>query len=283
MLEIVLSESVFLMRINVSRLLIMAFLVTTAAVADEAAEKSKNAASKTTDDKAAAAADAEILAMNQELTTELEGQLKALPAIVDTDADAVGKYSRRGDLHMFLGRFAEAEADYKKMSALKPDLDASHWRLGIAMYLAGHPEDAVAQFDKYHSFDNVDRENGIWRYLSHRAAFGKVKAREQLLKYEKDDRPPFREVYQLFEGTMTADQVLRSISPDLPESSRQSRLFYAQLYVGLNDAVDDKPESALKALREAVKNDWPREAGFGPDYMWHVGRLQYLHLKTAAE
>ena len=274
------------MRIKVSRLLsllILAFLVTTAAVADETVDKAQNAAGDVKNAKATETADAEILAMNKELTAELEGQLKALPAIADTDADAVGKYSRRGDLHMFLGKFAEAESDYKKMSMLNPDLDASHWRLGIAMYFAQHPEDAAAQFDKYHSFDNVDRENGIWRYLSHRAAFGKEKAREQLLKYEKDDRPPFREVYQLFEGTMTADQVLQSISPDLPESSRQSRLFYAQLYVGLNDAVEDKPESALKALREAVKNDWPREAGFGPDYMWHVGRLQYLRLKSAAK
>ena len=263
-------------------LLMLAFLVTTAAAADEAVDKSQNAASVAKDIKLAEAADAAILAMNKELTAELEGQLKALPAIVDTDADPVGKYSRRGDLHMFLGKFAEAEADYKKMSMLKPDLDASHWRLGIAMYLAGHPEDAAAQFDRYHSFDNVDRENGIWRYLSHRAAFGKEKAREQLLKYEKDDRPPFREVYQLFEGTMTATQVLQSISPELPESSRQSRLFYAQLYVGLNEAAEDKPGTALKALREAVQNEWPQEAGFGPDYMWHVGRLQYLRLKTPA-
>lgn len=264
-------------------LLVMAFLVTTAAVADEANGKARNTASNARDVTATEAADTKILAMNKELTAELEDKLKALPAIPDTDADAVGKYSRRGDLHMFLGRFAEAEADYRKMSVLKPDLDASHWRLGIAMYFAQHPEEAAAQFDKYHSFDNVDRENGIWRYLSHRAAFGKEKAREQLLKYEKDDRPPFREVYQLFEGTMTADQVLQSISPDLPESSRQSRLFYAQLYVGLNDAVEGKPEAALKALREAVRNEWPREAGFGPDYMWHVGRLEYLRLKTAAK
>ena len=274
------------MRINTGRvlnLLILAFLVNAAAAASETVDDAKEAVVDAKDAQAAEAVDAEIMAMNKELTAELEGQLKALPAIVDTDADAVGKYSRRGDLHMFLGKFAEAETDYKKMSELKPDLDASHWRLGIAMYLAGHPEDAAAQFDKYHSFDNVDRENGIWRYLSHRAAFGKEKAREQLLKYEKDDRPPFREVYQLFEGTLTGDQVLQSISPELPESSRQSRLFYAQLYVGLNDAVEDKPEAAIKALREAVKNEWPREAGFGPDYMWHVGRLQYLRLKTPAK
>ena len=274
------------MRINTGcalNLLILPFLMTTAAAADDAVNDTKKAAVDAKDAQAADAVDAEIMAMNKELTSELDGQLKALPAIVDTDADAVGKYSRRGDLHIFLGKFAEAETDYKKMSELKPDLDASHWRLGIAMYLAGHPEDAAAQFDKYHSFDNVDRENGIWRYLSHRAAFGKEKAREQLLKYEKDDRPPFREVYQLFEGTLTGDQVLQSISPELPDSSRQSRLFYAQLYVGLNDAVEDKPEAAIKALREAVKNEWPREAGFGPDYMWHVGRLQYLRLKTPAK
>ena len=274
------------MRINtgcVLNLLILTHLLTSAVVADEAVAKVQNAAGDVKAAKAIEIADAEILAMNKELTTELEGKLKALPAILDADADAVGKYSRRGDLQMFLGKFAEAEADYKKMSVLKPDLDASHWRLGIAMYFAQHPEDAAAQFDRYHSFDNIDRENGIWRYLSHRAAFGKEKAREQLLKYEKDDRPPFREVYQLFEGTMTADQVLQSILPDLPESSRQSRFFYAQLYVGLNEAVENNPEAALKALREAVKNDWPREAGFGPDYMWHVGRLEYLRLKTAAQ
>ena len=274
------------MRINtghVLHLLILPFLMTNAVAADAAVDDAEEVAVDAKDAQAAEAVDAEIMAMNKELTAELDGQLKAFPAIVDTDADAVGKYSRRGDLQMFLGKFAEAETDYKKMSELKPDLDASHWRLGIAMYLAGHPEDAAAQFDKYHSFDNVDRENGIWRYLSHRAAFGKEKAREQLLKYEKDDRPPFREVYQLFEGTLTGDQVLQSISPELPESSRQSRLFYAQLYVGLNDAVEDKPVAAMKALREAVKNEWPREAGFGPDYMWHVGRLQYLRLKTPAK
>ena len=228
-------------------------------------------------------AESDIGELNNALTTSLETQLKNLPAIKSDDPESVNAYSTRGDLQMFLGKFAEAEADYKMMSVVKPEVDQSHWRLGIAMYLAGHPEDAAAQFDKYHSFDNVDRENGIWRYLSHRAAFGKEKAREQLLKYEKDDRPPFREVYQLFEGTLTEDQVLQSISPELPESSRQSRLFYAQLYVGLNDAVEDQPEAAIKALREAVKNEWPREAGFGPDYMWHVGRLQYLRLKTPAK
>jgi len=223
--------------------------------------------------------DQKIALLNKELTASLGEQLVALPEIKDSDPQAVDQYSRRGDLQMFLGKFAEAEADYQKMVALKPDLDASHWRLGIAMYFAGHPEQAAGQFDRYHSFDNVDRENGIWRYLSHRMAFGKEKAKEQLLKYEKDDRPPFREVYALFEGRLSPDDVLKSIDPGLSDSQRMSRLFYAHLYIGMNSAAEGKKAQALDSLREATLNPWPKQAGFGPNYMWHIGRLQYLKLQ----
>lgn len=227
----------------------------------------------------ATSSESEIDQLNKVLTGSMETQLKNLPAIKGDDQEAVNAYSTRGDLRMFLGRFAEAEADYQQMVVLKPELDASHWRLGIAKYFAGHPEEAAGQFDRYHSFDNVDRENGIWRYLSHRAAFGKEKAKEQLLKYEKDDRPPFREVYQLFEGTMTPEEVLISIPADLPESARESRLFYANLYIGMNAAAEGDDKQARQSLKEATLNSWPRQAGFGPNYMWHIGRLQYGKLQ----
>ncbi len=207
-------------------------------------------------------------------TSKYEEQLRGLTPIIDTAANAVDQYSRRGDLHLFLGEFQKAEDDYRAMVRLNPELDASHWRLGIAMYFAGHPEDAAAQFDRYHSFDNVDRENGIWRYLSHRKAFDREKARQQLLKYEKDDRPPFREVYRLFDGTMTPDQVLAAIPEKASQSDRDSRLFYSNLYIGLNHSAEGRLAEAKTALREATLNAWPQRAGYGPNYMWHVGRLQ---------
>ncbi|MCP4505045.1 MAG: hypothetical protein GY826_01455, partial [Fuerstiella sp.] len=69
-------------------------------------------------------------------------------------------HSRRGDALFFLGRCQESVAEYQAMVKLDPSLDASHWRLGIALFFAGQPAKAAAQFDKYHSFDNVDRENG---------------------------------------------------------------------------------------------------------------------------
>ena len=221
----------------------------------------------------------DLLTINESVTTEMQAVLDSIGEIkADADA-AVDLYSRRGDARMFLGQFADAVADYQAMVKLKPELDASQWRLGIALYYADKPEGAAAQFDRYHSFDKVDRENGIWRYLSHHKAFGRDKAREQLLKYDKDDRPPFKEVYQLFDGRLSSDDVLKSITSDLPETARNTRLFYSHLYIGLLDAVEDRPESAQRSLTTATLNPWPRKSGFGPNWMWHVGRLELKRLQ----
>jgi len=217
--------------------------------------------------------------LHSEIIESLTKQLNEKVEVDPVAAKAVSQYSERGDLLMFLGEYEKAEADYLKMVKLEPELDASHWRLGIAMFFANHPKQAAEQFDKYNSFDNVDRENGIWRYLSHYRAFGKDEAGRQLLRYEKDDRPPFKEVYRLFEGSLKPDEVLKAIPDDLPEASRESRVFYSHLYIGMNQVVEGRPDDARISLRKATLNSWPRKAGFGPDYMWHVGRLQYLELQ----
>ena len=217
--------------------------------------------------------------LNVKLIESLTKQLKQKETIDSNAADAVNEYSARGDVLMFLGEFEKAEADYLTMVKMKPDLDASHWRLGIAMFFANHPKQAAAQFDKYNSFDNIDRENGIWRYLSHYRAFGKDEARRQLLRYEKDDRPPFKEVYRLFDGSLSAEEVLKAIPDDPAAASRDSRLFYSHLYIGMKQVVEGNTDDAKISLRTATLNAWPRKAGYGPDYMWHIGRLQYLELQ----
>ena len=219
-----------------------------------------------------------VMEMQRKLVQDLQQRLSQQKEINDTATDAVSRYSSRGDLRMFLGEAGAAVEDYRRMVMLDPDQDASHWRLGIALFFAHKPVEAADQFDKYHAFDNVDRENGIWRYLSHYRAFGAERARQELLRYQKDDRPPFPEVYRMFEGSLSAEQVLSSIPADLPAPERQSRLFYADLYIGLHLLVQKKPQEAQGALLRAVQNPWPKSAGYGPNYMWHVGRLQYLQL-----
>jgi lipoprotein NlpI len=196
----------------------------------------------------------------------------------------INALSRRGDAQFFLGRFRDALADYDAMVAEDSSQDAAHWRRGIACFYAGEYQRAAQQFERYHSFDNIDRENGIWKYLSQRRQLGRDEARRGLLKYEKDDREPFPDLFKLFAGTIEPAAILTRINTaELSESQREARRFYADLYIGLNHAVEDREAEALESLSRATTNRWPRQAGYGPNWMWHVGRLQWemLHSKQS--
>lgn len=216
------------------------------------------------------------------LHQEFDAAMARLDSQIEKNPKLVDLYSRRGDLRFFRGQFAEAVSDYEKMVELQTDLATSHWRRGIAYFYAGRYKDAAHQFEIYHMFDDVDRENGIWRFLSQTKSIGLEEARKGLLKYKKDDREPFPDVYRMFAGELTGDEVLSRINAaKITPDERQKRLFYAELYVGLNEFVVGKNDSAEKHLREAVASTWPANAGYGPHYMWHAGRV-HCELLAAA-
>ena len=216
---------------------------------------------------------ADLLADQADRVTKLTVLIEATPKSLDL-------YSKRADAYFFQGQFDKALADYEQMVKLDETEAPGHWRRGIADFYAGKFKAASDQFELYHSFDDVDRENGIWRYLSQVKAFGRDKAREGLLKYKKDDREPFPDVYQLFAGKLTAEEILKKIrTAEVDETEREKRLFYAELYIGLNFDVEKDPKQALEHLRAATATQWPRKAGYGPNYMWHVGRLHAIQLQ----
>lgn len=216
------------------------------------------------------------------LTKGFEKSVADASKAIEADSKNLNAYSRRGDGYFFLGKFDSAVDDYDQMLKLDDTQANSHWRRGIALFYAGKYKEAAAQFESYHSFDQVDRENGIWRYLAQHKAYGRAKAREGLLKYEKDDREPFPAVYQLFAGTIQPAEIIKRIeAADIPKDEREKRLFYAHLYIGLNHAVEGESAAAQQHLRLATLNKWGPNAGYGPNYMWHVGRLheQLLRMK----
>jgi lipoprotein NlpI len=210
------------------------------------------------------------------INKQYDKTIMAMTQAIEKEPKNVDHYSRRGDAYFFRGRFKKSVADYEKMVELNPKVETSHWRKGIAYFYAKEYKKAAHQFEIYNTIDQVDRENGIWRFFSQSKAYGIKKARQGLLKYEKDDRRPFPSVYKLFEAKMTPDEILAEIrSADVTDTEREKRFFYAHLYIGLNEAVEGKPEKAKKNLRKAVANTWGPKAGFGPSYMWHVGRVHY--------
>jgi lipoprotein NlpI len=101
------------------------------------------------------------------------------------------------------------------------------------------------------------------------------KARSLLLPYERPDRAPLNEIYQLCEGKLTAEQVAASLNrPGASPAEQGQREFYGQLYLGLDYAAKGEAAAARRHLQQALSSDWPFTAGYGPNYMWHVGRVQ---------
>lgn len=220
-------------------------------------------------------------AKEKSIRDSLDKSLSEAETLVAQKPSSVQAYSRRADAHFFLGHFDQAVTDYDKMVELDPSLDSSHWRRGIAYFYAKKYDEAAAQFERYHSFDQVDRENGIWRYLSQHRASGQEVARRGLQKYKKDDREPFPAVYQLFSGAKTPQQILDEIAAaDISKEEREMRLFYANLYIGLNHAVEGNAEDAQRFLAAATQSRWGPKGGYGPEYMWHVGRLHESLLRN---
>jgi lipoprotein NlpI len=220
----------------------------------------------------------------QALTAELQQVAEQLTKkLLEDDAEQVGLLSQRGNALFFLGEFKKSVADYEKMVELDPKQGDSHWRRGIARFYAGQATKAAQQFEAYHSFDDIDRENGIWRYFSQYRAYGPAKANEGLLKYQKTDREPFPDVYRLFSGETIPTKIVAAIDKaDISKDEREKRLFYAQLYIGLNHAVEGRDAEAIVHLRESTANEWGPNGGYGPRYMWHVGRV-HLDLLLAKQ
>ncbi|MBX3444847.1 MAG: hypothetical protein KF774_20775 [Planctomyces sp.] len=221
--------------------------------------------------------------VRERIRLDAEESVRVLTLQLETDPANGQALSQRGDALFSLSRFDEAVRDYNDMANRDLTLDRSHWRRGIAWFYAGDYEAAASQFERYHSFDNVDRENGIWRYLSQARNSDVATARAGLLKYEKDDREPFPDVFRLFAGTIEPEQVLTRIDEaKLGDSEREARRFYAQLYIGLNHAVENRDDEALQHLAEATRNTWAPRASYGPRWMWHVGRVHWEQLAARA-
>ena len=209
-------------------------------------------------------------------------QEKAASSRLVENPKDVSAYSARGDARLFLGDFAGSRSDYEKMIELNPKLEVSHWRLGIAyFYLKEYPK-AARQFEIYHGYDQVDRENGIWRFMSQYKASGPKVAAKGLLKYEKDDRPPYPWLYEMYAGRLEPGKVFKTIDEQgFPERYKIRVLFHANLYVGIYlELTGADPGKALPYLRKAASNEYGRSTG---TYMWQVARIHHELLLKSVE
>jgi lipoprotein NlpI len=180
--------------------------------------------------------------------------------------------------HFMLAHFAESLADFDRYLELMPDKRNGHWQRGITCYYLGKFKEGKEQFEGYEKVDTNDVENAVWQFLCNARLVGVEKARGEMLKIGTDKRVPLMQVYALYSGKATPEDVLSAAREGSPSPRElKQRLFYAYLYLGLYyEATGDK-EHALEAMKKAAE-DYKQ-----PGYMWDVARVHLDVLRKAAK
>jgi lipoprotein NlpI len=198
-----------------------------------------------------------------------------LSRAIELEPGSAPAYYLRGRENFRLGKIDASVADFEKLVALAPQREKSLWELGISYYYAGKFEKGAKQFELYQTYHDSDVENAAWRYLCMAPTAGMEKAREKLLPISNDPRVPLMEIYALYQGKATPDEVFAAAQRGNPSpEAQQTRLFYAHLYVGLfHEAAGD---------RERAKPHLAKAAGeYRIDhYMGDVARVHHERLSA---
>jgi lipoprotein NlpI len=161
------------------------------------------------------------------------------------------------------GRITESVAGFDRLAELVPVFAPELWQRGIALYYANRYRDCRAQFESHRTVNPNDVENAAWHFLCVARAESPARARSALLPVGPDSRVPMMQIYEMFKGTRTAENVLTAAG------NQASAQFYAHLYVGLYfEAIGDQ-QKAREHITQAAAEQY---AGVG-GYMHMVARI----------
>ena len=197
---------------------------------------------------------------------------------IERDPAAPEVHYVRGRSRFASGLVNESLTDFDKFLERRPAHESRLWERGISLYYAGRYEEGARQFALYQTYFTNDVENSVWRYLCMARSDSVTKARKEMLPIKQDRRVPMMEIYALFAGKATADDVLRAAdSTGANKAQLNHQMFYAHLYLGLFYEADGDKALAAKHLKIAAEK---HKIGH---YMWDVANVHSRRLSKAAE
>ncbi len=188
-----------------------------------------------------------------------------------------------GDISFAAGQMDACVAAYDKLIELQPSLEPRLWQRGLALYYAKKFEKGVQQFETHQLVNTQDVENAVWHLLC-AAKISNVEAgRKKLIPISEDRRVPMAQIYEMYAGRMTPEQVLNianQTSPSVELDSEQHRLqrYYAYLYIGLYFEMLENEQASLDSMKKAAALNPLGKTNF----MGQVARV-HLQLRQAAK
>lgn len=200
----------------------------------------------------------------------LERQLAKTPEAPRLWLDLANYQFMAGDLDRAL-------KSYDRLLQITPSSRPFLWQRGLALYYADQFAEGRAQFETHQDVNSADVENAVWHLLCVAREEDLATAREKMIPIRGDRRVPMSEVYQLFAGKASPENVLAAArsNPNWSEDQVRRHEYYAYLYIGLFHEMNREPEASRAAMQKAVRlNPWP-----GNTLMGQIARL-HLELRT---
>ncbi|RIK75606.1 MAG: hypothetical protein DCC68_20890 [Planctomycetota bacterium] len=204
--------------------------------------------------------------------------VKLLDRAIAVDDKNAQLFYLRGRERFRTGDVNGSIADFDATAKLEPKRERELWERGLSHYYAGRFDDGAKQFEQYQTFYDNDVENSVWRYACVARKHGAKKALATLLPIENDRRVPFMEIYAMFQGKKTPEEVLAAANAgEASAEDRKERLFYSHLYIGLWHEANGNAKEAKEHL---VLADEKYKIGH---YMWDVAHVHVARLKAAGK
>jgi lipoprotein NlpI len=154
------------------------------------------------------------------------------------------------------GRITESVAGFDTVARLLPNEAPQLWQRGIALYYAGRYKDCRAQFESHRTVNPNDVENAAWHFLCVARQESPERARAALLPVGPDSRKPMSEIYQMFRGTLTPENVLAAAG------AQPAGQFYAHLYLGLYFEATGNKGNAREHITTAAADRFAAAGGY---------------------
>jgi len=193
-------------------------------------------------------------------------EVERITATIESTGASAALYNRRGEANFRAGSIDASILDFNRAIRLEPRLEPHHWQRGISYYYAGRFEEGYKQFELHQTVNPSDVENGVWHFLCRARANGIDDARAHMLPIGGDPRVPMAEIWRLFQGKATVDEVFQAARQGVG-SAIENQLFYANLYVGLYYEALDQGAKASEYIQKAA------ESPGATHYMGDVARV----------
>lgn len=182
--------------------------------------------------------------------------LLGMAACAPASGQTAGELMRQAETDFLAGRVEESMVNFDQVAQQRPDVAPQLWQRGIALYYTGRYEECRQQFESHRLVNPADVENAAWHFLCVARSDGADAALAALLPVGRDGRSPMPEIYEMFGGRMSQEEVIAAAG----DNARGQ--FYAHLYLGLYQEALGQTAGARESILLAADDRFAAAGGY---------------------